>query len=102
MEERAGERRFDSKDAPLLGPLPTRASQGEEEEMNFMTKIVKKILIVSAAIAHALAIPSAQKAISAPKDEELFGDPVIVKSKDFQIKRSQLENAFIGFKSNAA
>jgi len=35
MEERAGERRA----APLLGPLPTPASWGEEEEMR-ATKIV--------------------------------------------------------------
>jgi len=32
MEERAEERRDVREDAPLLGPLPTPASRGEEEK----------------------------------------------------------------------
>jgi hypothetical protein len=39
MEERAGERRIVLKEAPLLNPLPTRSSWGEEEKSSQKTTI---------------------------------------------------------------
>jgi peptidyl-prolyl cis-trans isomerase C len=44
----------------------------------------------------------AQDAKAKDKMVELFGDPVIAKGKDFEIKRSQLDNAMISLKSAAA
>src|SRR5216683_936944 len=44
MEERAGERRDVREDAPLLGPLPTPASWGEEEKASSRIGLIERRL----------------------------------------------------------
>src|SRR5689334_14399632 len=45
---------------------------------------------------------SAVFAVDATKTAPLFADEVLAKAKTFEVKRSQLDDAVIGFKANAA
>ncbi|MDB6025590.1 MAG: peptidylprolyl isomerase [Verrucomicrobiales bacterium] len=66
---------------------------------------MKKFIIVSAALALALAtLPAAdtKSETTAKKQNELFPDKVLVKGKGFEIKDSELEESFIAYKASLA
>lgn len=74
----------------------------------FLKMTMKNLLLLPGVIAFGLATflsPAAYAAgetAAATKAEQLFGDPVIARAKDFEIKRSQLDEAFINAKTAAA
>jgi peptidyl-prolyl cis-trans isomerase C len=67
-----------------------------------MNKSVKNVLIILTFGALALALPWGNSNAFAAKDDELFDNPVVAKGKGFEIKRSEVEDAFTAIKANAA
>jgi peptidyl-prolyl cis-trans isomerase C len=55
-----------------------------------------------AATSSTFAVPAATNSPAATRADKLFDDPAIVRGKDFEIKRSQLDEAFINAKAAAA
>ncbi len=66
-----------------------------------------KPVVIAVALFTALTLPSQQdapKARTLPKisDEDLFPDKVLARGKGFEVKQSELENAFISYKASLA
>lgn len=64
-----------------------------------MKKVAEKLLGV---FGIALLLLSVSGGTAMAKDDVLFDDPIVAKGKGFEIKRSQVEDAFTAFKANAA
>jgi len=67
-----------------------------------MTKLFVKMLLLNVAVALFAFAGAAQDTKTKDKMIELFGDPVIAKGKDFEIKRSQLDSAMISLRAASA
>ena len=65
-----------------------------------MLRTVAALILALAVIAPA--VRAAESTSRAPKLSDLFGDEVIARGKNVEVKRSQLEEAFTAFKANLA
>ncbi|HAM71841.1 MAG TPA: hypothetical protein DCM86_09380 [Verrucomicrobiales bacterium] len=67
-----------------------------------LSRLAASSLLVAGLFLLPAAGPSAARAAAADPLSALFGDPVLVRGKNVEVKRSQLDDAFIAYRANLA
>jgi peptidyl-prolyl cis-trans isomerase C len=67
-----------------------------------MNSITKQKVVLTALVLALCQCQPAARAVSSDKPAEIFPDPVVATGKGFEIKRSQLDEAFISYNSSVA